>query len=117
MTVPGIDQSRFLTTLERIGFQTRCRDLLRLPDGSLHGGWGAGIALDVIHHARKIDLDIVHLVGADEGFTDLIKFLKTQGIRTEVSGFEISTDTELRQAADEFVPLGPEIFQDAKRLS
>ena len=114
MTVPGTDQSRFLTTLERIGFQTRCRDFIRLPDGSLHGGWGAGIALDVIHQARKIDLDIVHLVGGDGGFTDLIKFLKAQGIRTEVSGFEISTDTELRQAADEFVPLGAEIFRDTK---
>ena len=117
MTVPGIDQSRFLTTLERIGFQTRCRDLIRLPDGSLHGGWGAGIALDVIHHARKIDLDIVHLVSGDGDFTDLIKFLKTQGIRTEVSGFEIGTDVELKQAADEFVPLGTEIFRDARRFS
>ncbi|MBI5150795.1 MAG: NYN domain-containing protein [Candidatus Omnitrophica bacterium] len=112
MTAPGTDHSRFLNMLERNGFQVRSRNFTILPDGSTRGGWNAGIAVEMIHLAEKMNLDIVHLVSGDGDFVELFKFLKAKGIRTEASGFEINSAEELRKTADEFVLLDADVLKD-----
>lgn len=111
MTAPDMDSSGFLRMLEKKGFQVRSRNFIKLPDGSMHGCWGPGIAIDAMNLAEKLELDIIHLVGGDGDFADLLKFLKAKRIRVEASGFRINSAEELVQAADEFVFLGEEIFR------
>jgi len=111
MTAPEVDPGGFLKMLEKEGFQTRCRSFQRLADGSVHGDWRAGIAVDVINLSEKLNLDVIHLVSGDGDFTDLIRFLQAKGIRAEASGFSMNSATELVQAADEFVFLGEEVLK------
>jgi uncharacterized LabA/DUF88 family protein len=108
---PDTDRRPFLNVLEQNGFQVRTRDLIRFTDGSIQGNWGAGMAADVIHVTEKMSLDVVHLVGGDGDFVDLVRFLKVKGIHTEVSGFPVNSSQDLIQAAGEFVPLGSEILR------
>lgn len=112
MANPEMDNSRFGNMLEQRGFQVRSRNLVRLPDGSYQGNWGAGMATDIIQQAEKMNLDIVHLVSGDADFVDLIKFLKAKGVRAEASGFEINSAAEFIQAADEFVVLDTQVLRD-----
>lgn len=115
MTAPDIDSGGFLAMLEKNGFHARFRPFVRWPDGSIHGGWGAGIAADVISFSEKLSPDIIHLVSGNADFTDLLKLLKARGLRTEVSGFRIDTVPEIERAADESISFGAEIFRDSAR--
>lgn len=105
------DYSRFIGILEQKGFQARLRHFIRLPDGSIQGGWGAGMAGEIVALSEKMKLDIVHLVVSDGDFGDVMKFLKSKGIRTECSGFAVNAARELTQTADEFLALGEDILK------
>ncbi len=113
MTAPEVDSNGFIEMLKRNNFDVRCRQLVRWPDGSIHGSWDAGIVADVILLTEKLNLDIVHLVSGNENFMDLLKLLKAEGLQTEVSGFKTTTMPGIERAADEFIPFGDEILRDS----
>lgn len=67
--------------------------------------------MDAIILVDKIDVAI--LVSGDGDFTDLIRFLKTKGVKVEIAAFAQTAAKELIENADEFIDLnyfGDEIF-------
>ncbi|MFP4057388.1 MAG: NYN domain-containing protein [Candidatus Brocadiia bacterium] len=109
----GNDQSSFFTMLREVGFELRTKEPRVRPDGSRKGGWDIGIAVEAITLAPK--LDVVALVSGDGDFVDLVHALRARGVRVEVYAFERSTGRELREAADEFIPIGEDlIFRESQ---
>jgi len=111
LTAPESDYSRFIGMLEQKGFQVRVRPLTRFADGSIAGGWSAGLAADVIFLSGKMNLDIVHLVVGDADFSDLLKLVKSKSLRAEASGFAVNAASELSEAADDFLSLGDDVLR------
>lgn len=100
----------FFKALEEAGFETKIKDLQVFPGGMQKGNWDAGMVVDVIRLAPK--LDVVILFSGDGDFVDLIEYLQNHGIWTEVVTFGQSASSKLKQAADLFVDLdkNPEPF-------
>ncbi|MCM8775138.1 MAG: NYN domain-containing protein [Candidatus Omnitrophica bacterium] len=112
VVIPGLDQEAFFNMLKRRGFEVRYRTLIRRADGSAKGNWDTGMVVDVIKFVDKNDLDIIHVVSGDGDFADLLKFVKTKGVRVEASGFPFNTAQELIKCADEFFPLDENILKE-----
>ena len=109
----GNNQSPFFTMLREVGFEVKTKEPKIRPDGTRKGGWDIGIAIDALTLAPK--LDVVALVSGDGDFVELVKALKSRGVRVEVYAFDRSVGRELREAADLFVSLGEEmIFREVR---
>ncbi|MBU0897154.1 MAG: NYN domain-containing protein [Candidatus Omnitrophica bacterium] len=100
---PELSQESFINMLKKIGYTVRTRDLIRRADGSAKGNWDIGMAVDILYMIEKNSLDIVVLVTCDGDFTDLVKVLKSKGIKTEVAGFPKITALDLKRFSDEFI--------------
>jgi len=104
----GNNQGSFFTMLREVGFELRTKEPRVRPDGSRKSGWDIGIAIDAVTMAPK--LDTVVLVSGDGDFVDLVHALKARGVRVEVFAFERNVGRELKDAADEFVPIGEDMI-------
>jgi len=108
----GNNQSSFFTMLREVGFELRTKEPRVRPDGTRKGGWDIGIAVEALTLAPKLDVAV--LVSGDGDFLELVGALKARGVRVEVYAFERNCGRDLREAADEFVPIGEEmIFREA----
>ena len=67
-----------------------------------------GIAIDTISLSDR--LDTIVLVSGDGDFVDLVECLKARGARVEVHAFPYSTSDELREVANEFYEIGPDLL-------
>ena len=117
VVVPGLEQESFFNMLKRKGFEVRYRTLIRRADGSAKGNWDTGMVVDAIHLVDKNDLDIVHVVSGDGDFIDLLKFLKTKGVRVEASGFPFNTAQDLLKCVDDFFPLSESVLKERELTS
>lgn len=113
---PEWRQQDFFDMLRRKGFEVRTRPLIRRADGSAKGNWDTGIVVDAIHLADQKDLDIVLVVSGDGDFIELMKFLKTKGIRVEAAGFPFNTAQNLPGSVDEFFPLDEQILKAGEKM-
>ncbi|OQX88178.1 MAG: hypothetical protein B6D55_01270 [Candidatus Omnitrophica bacterium 4484_70.2] len=102
---PELNQESFINLLKRNGYIVRTRGLILRADGSAKGNWDIGIATDVLYLVEKNNLDIVVLVTCDGDFVDLVKVLKSKGIKTEVVGFSKNTAVDLKRVSDEFIEI------------
>lgn len=116
VVVPGLEQESFFNMLKRKGFEVRYRTLIRRADGSAKGNWDTGMVVDAIHLVDKNDLDIVHVVSGDGDFIDLLKFLKTKGVRVEASGFPFNTAQDLLKCVDDFFPLSEGVLKERELM-
>jgi uncharacterized LabA/DUF88 family protein len=105
---PDIDQTNFINMLQQTGFEVKSKVLRLRPDGTAKGDWDMGMAIDAISMADR--LDALVLVSGDGDFVDLVNMLKGRGVRVEVLSFPSSTAEELKQAATEFAPIGPDML-------
>ncbi|MBI3912439.1 MAG: NYN domain-containing protein [Armatimonadetes bacterium] len=105
---PEIDQTSFINTLRQIGYEVKTKMLRTRPDGTTKGDWDMGMAIDAISMADR--LDAIVLVSGDGDFVELVSMLKAQGVRVEVLSFPSSTAEELKLAATEFSPIGPDML-------
>lgn len=101
---PEIDQSGFVSLLGHHSFEVRSKPLIQRADGSQKGDWDMGMALDILNHADQ--LDVVALVSGDGDFVSLVEHLKLKGSRVEIYGVPPNTAIDLKEAADEFFPIG-----------
>ncbi len=100
---PDVDQTNFTEMLKSNGYEIKSKDLRQRADGSAKGDWDMGLAIDVISQCDK--LDIVVLVSGDGDFTDLIKHLKHRGVLVEAISFPKSTNEDLVNAVDVYIPI------------
>jgi uncharacterized LabA/DUF88 family protein len=102
-TETGEEQS-FFDALEKLGIETKMRDLQVFSGGAKKGDWDVGITLDAIRVAPK--LDTVILVSGDGDFSELLEYLRVkEGCQTEVISFGKSSSGRLIDEADDFIDL------------
>jgi uncharacterized LabA/DUF88 family protein len=83
------------------------KDLQVFYSGEKKADWDVGIAIDIVRMSEKIDT--VVLVSGDGDFTELLKYVRSRGIRAEVMAFKKTTSMKLVEEADAFTDLGGDI--------
>ena len=106
VTTESGEEKGFFEALEKIGIETRTKDLQIFFGGAKKADWDVGLAVDAITAAPN--LDTVILFTGDGDFIPLVEYLKNQGRRVEVIAFGRSSSGKLKEAVDEFVDLGEE---------
>ncbi len=99
----GGEEQTFFDVLEKLGIETRVKDLQVFYGGAKKGDWDVGIAIDAVRIAKLVD--VIVLMSGDGDFVPLIDYLRNQGIQIEVMSFGKSTSSHLREEADEFFDL------------
>ncbi len=111
--VDDVDQTAFISVLERLGFVIRMKYLKRRADGSGRGDWDMGIAIDALVRAPKLDVAV--LVTGDGDFVELVHALKSQGVTVEVLSFPQNTSEDLKRAADLYIPMDADFIRKSSR--
>ncbi len=100
------DESKFFEALNDMGIETRVKDLQVFYNGEKKADWDVGIAIDIVRMSEK--LDTVVLVSGDGDFLEVLRYVKSRGIRAEVMAFKKTTSQKLTDEADYFWDLGAE---------
>jgi len=105
---PDGDVKPFATSLERIGYIVKVKDVRTRSDGSAKANWDMGMALDILGILDRVDTII--LASGDGDFVPLVDFIKTKNKRVEIFAFAENTAYDLKEKADKFKPLGENII-------
>jgi len=105
---PDGDVKPFATSLERIGYLVKIKDVRTRADGSAKANWDMGIALDILGILDRVDTIV--LASGDGDFAPLVDFIKAKNKRVEIFAFAENTAYDLKEKADKFVPLGENII-------
>jgi len=103
ITTEAGDEKNFFEALEKMGIETKTKDLQIFAGGAKKADWDVGLAVDAIKMASR--LDCVVIVSGDGDFVPLVEYLQTMGVQVEVVSFGKSTSGKLREAVDEFVDM------------
>jgi uncharacterized LabA/DUF88 family protein len=104
ITSEGGEEKNFFEALNKLGIETKTKDLQIFSGGAKKGDWDVGIAVDAIKMSQRIDALI--LVAGDGDFVPLIEYLQNiSGIQVEVVSFGKSTSMKLKEVADDFLDL------------
>lgn len=95
------EEKPFFDALQKLGIETRVRDLQEFFGGLKKADWDVGIVIDAVRTAPSVD--VIVLASGDGDFLPLVEYLKNQGKRVEVIAFGRSASSKLQEAADEFV--------------
>lgn len=98
------EESKFFEALNELGIEVRMKDLQVFYGGEKKADWDVGLAMDIVRMVDK--LDIVVLVSGDGDFTEVLKYVKSRGVRAEVMSFEGSTAAALLAETDHFIDFG-----------
>ena len=96
------DEKNFFEALEKLGIETKIKDLQVFHSGTKKGDWDVGLAVDALKTAPR--LDTVVIVSGDGDFVPLVEYLQTM-TQVEVISFGKSTSNKLRETADDFFDL------------
>ena len=97
------DEKNFFEALQKLGIETKTKDLQIFAGGTKKADWDVGLAVDAIKMSSR--LDSVVIVSGDGDFIPLVYYLQTIGLQVEVVSFGQSTSGKLREAVDDFVDL------------
>jgi uncharacterized LabA/DUF88 family protein len=98
------DEKGFFDALQKMGIETKTKNLQVFAGGAKKADWDVGLAVDAISLANK--LDSVVIVSGDGDFVPLVEYLKlSAGCQVEVMSFGKSTSSKLIEAADDFIDL------------
>lgn len=100
------EESKFFDALSDLGIETRVKDLQVFYSGEKKADWDVGIAMDIVRLSEK--LDAIVLVSGDGDFLEVLKYVKSRGIRAEVMAFKKTSSLKLAEEADTFIDLGAE---------
>src|SRR6185437_9872889 len=98
------DEKSFFEALNKLGIETKVKDIRVFAGGAKKADWDIGLAIDAIAMAPK--LDTVIIAAGDGDFVPLVEYLKyTFGCQVEVIAFGKSTSGQLKEAADDFIDM------------
>lgn len=104
ITTESGEEKSFFDALEKIGIETKTKNLQIFAGGAKKGDWDVGLAVDAIKLAPK--LDAVILVTGDGDFVPLVEYLQVnEGCQVEVMSFGRSSSAKLIEVADDFIDL------------
>ncbi len=96
-------EREFFEALHKIGFEVKEKELQIFYGGAKKGDWDVGLCMDVVRLIPKIDVMV--LVSGDGDYTELLRYAKSQGVRTEVIAFGKTTSKMLLDEAEEFIDM------------
>ena len=98
------DEKTFFEALEKVGIETKTKDLQIFYGGAKKADWDVGLAIDAVKLAPK--LDALVLVSGDGDYVPMLEYIRqTSGCQVEVVAFGRSTSSKLIEAADDFIDL------------
>lgn len=97
------DEKGFFEALEKIGIETKTKNLQIFAGGAKKADWDVGITIDAVKLAPK--LDAVILVSGDGDYIPLVEYLKMQGCQVEAISFGKSSSSKLIESVDDFIDL------------
>jgi len=98
------EERGFFDALNKIGIETKVKDIRIFAGGAKKADWDIGMAIDTIAMANK--LDTVILATGDGDFVPLVEYLRySSGIQVEVISFGKSSSGQLKEAADDFIDM------------
>jgi len=104
ITTEAGDEKSFFEALEKMGIETKTKDLQIFFGGAKKADWDVGMAIDALTHASK--LDAVVLVTGDGDFVPLVQYLKmSEGCQVEIVAFGKSCSSKLKEVADDFIDM------------
>lgn len=104
ITTESGDENNFFGALEKLGIETKTKNLQIFMGGAKKADWDVGLAVDAISLAPK--LDTIVLVTGDGDFVPLVEYLKIhEGCQVEVISFGKSSSSKLKEAADDFIDM------------
>lgn len=104
ISTEGGDEKGFFEALEKLGIETKVKDLQIFWGGAKKADWDVGLAVDAIRLAPK--LDTVIIASGDGDFVPLVEYLKNnEGCQVEVVAFGKSASSKLKEAAEDFLDL------------
>ena len=104
ITTESEDEKSFFGALEKLGIETKTKDLQIFFGGAKKADWDVGIAVDAIKLAPK--LDTIILISGDGDFIPLVEYLRTnEGCQIEVMAFGKSSSSKLIETVDDFTDL------------
>lgn len=98
------EEIKFFEALNDMGIETRIKDIQVFYSGEKKADWDVGIAIDIVRLSEK--LDVVVLVSGDGDFTEVLKYVRSRGIKAEVMAFKKTTSMMLVEECDLFTDLG-----------
>lgn len=96
------EEKGFFEALEKLGIETKMKDLQIFLGGVKKADWDVGLAVDAIKLAPK--LDAVIIVSGDGDFVPLVEYLKAE-VQVEAIAFGRSSSSHLREVVDDFTDL------------
>lgn len=103
ITTESGEERGFFDALNKLGIETKTKDLQIFAGGAKKGDWDVGLAVDAIKFAPKLDVAVI--VAGDGDFVPLVEYLKSEGCQVEVVSFGKSTSARLIEVADDFLDL------------
>jgi len=103
VTTESGEEQAFFEALEKIGIETKTKDLQIFFGGAKKADWDVGMAIDAVKYARKVDAVI--LATGDGDFVPLVEHVRAEGCQAEVIAFGRSCSARLREAADNFIDM------------
>jgi len=107
ITTESGEEASFFEALEKLGIETKTKDLQIFLGGAKKADWDVGLAIDAVKMAPKLDTIII--VSGDGDFVPLVEYLQTnEGCQVEVVSFGRSSSSKLMETADDFMDLDNE---------
>lgn len=103
VTTESGEERGFFEALEKIGIETKTKDLQIFFGGAKKADWDVGMAIDAATYATKVDAIII--ATGDGDFVPLVEHVRTHGCQAEVIAFGRSASARLREAADDFIDM------------
>lgn len=98
------EEKGFFEALEKLGIETKTKDLQIFYGGAKKADWDVGIAVDAIKLAAKVDAVVI--CSGDGDFVPLVTYIQNkEGCQVEVITFGKSASSRLREVVDDFVDL------------
>ncbi|MBU0531684.1 NYN domain-containing protein [Patescibacteria group bacterium] len=94
------EETPFFEALQKLGIETKEKELMTYISGLKKADWDVGIAVDAI---KMLDMvDVIVLVSGDGDFIPLAEYVRSRGRLMEVISFRETTSTRLTEAVDKY---------------
>lgn len=104
ITTESGEEKSFFEALEKVGIETKTKNLQIFAGGAKKADWDVGLAVDAIKLAPK--LDTVIIISGDGDFIPLVEYLQiNEGCQVEVIAFGKSASAKLKEVSDDFIDL------------
>lgn len=98
------EEKGFFEALEKLGIETKTKDLQVFSGGAKKADWDVGLAIDAIKASHKVDAVVI--ASGDGDFVPLCEYLKTSGgCQVEIISFGKSSSSKLIEFADDFIDM------------